>query len=199
LDFNYVTIRDAIRYGLDLVFFPALSIGVLVYICGTVILQIRHARDRVRRLTGALLPLVAAAFLFISTNHSAEEISTALSLKFGIIEFLIGAAIGGAAIFVGRILAASEAEIGPTLHVLFLTAGGAFLVYVVLLGALPSLNFYLFGCISGAAVYVIGRGWLWPQDVREGIDHVEEETKEAGSSPGSVERERPPEIHPPSV
>lgn len=199
VDISFTTIREAVRHGFSLVFFPALAVGVFIYILVTVISQIHNAGDRIRRLTAALLPVVTLIFVLISTNHTTTQVSTAMAFTGKVGQLLIGAVLGAAAIFVGRFLNASKKEIGPTLHVLFISIAGSFLLYVAAIGALPSLNFYLFGCVLGGAVYVIARGWLWPPKDQPG--------KQTRQAPGGVQpqgttdadRQNLPPIHPPSV
>jgi hypothetical protein len=150
-------------------------------------------------LTAALLPVVTLIFVLISTYHTTTQVSAAMAFTGNVGQLLIGAVLGAAAIFVGRFLNASKREIGPTLHVLFISIAGSFLLYVAAVGALPSLNFYLFGCVLGGALYVIARGWLWPpkdqpgKQAKRGAQCVQQQ----GAS-GSQQDELPP-IRPPIV
>jgi hypothetical protein len=198
---DWTSIRDAVRYATGLVFFPAMVIGVLIYITVVVTRRVRGAADRVRRLTAALLPVVGLFFAFVSTNYSSTEVTAAVTFGGKGAQLFIGILLGAVAVFAGRTLTGTRFEIGPTLYVLFLSLAGSFTLFVATTGALSSLHFYLFGTILGGAAYVIARGWIWPEKKATAADAepAEQADRVASVSAGQVQTTEPPKVHPPSI
>lgn len=193
MEFSLSEIREAIRTGVSLVFYPALTIGILIFVAYTVVTQIQQAKDRVRRLTAGLLPLVVLIFALISTNVSGEEIAGAIHTG-SLAQFLLGGLLGAAAVFVGRWLRYSSLEIGPTVYVLMLSSLGSLLLFAITFGGFYSLRTYLFGMVIGGAVYVIVAGWFWPRPAKKATPEAVKSYPEA-----EHDLDKPPEVYPPSI
>lgn len=154
-------IRSIIRWILTYILYPATVVGIFIYIGATIfnIIEEGKGSGRVRRVTAAALPLVILVFLIVSDDNPNDPLFggffQSLSSPW---RFVTGAVVGVALMESGRWLLGRDGEIGVSLHTMFLSGLGAFLVWSIIGGQIVSLNSALLGLVVAGGLHVILRG-----------------------------------------
>lgn len=149
-------------------FYPCVVLGIFASISYLIYSIIRDAIDvtgMIRRIAAAALPMIVLIFLIITVD--AEDSSNLKKFILSIndlFRFLIGIVIGVDIIEAGRFFYKSDKETGISIYTIFLSSVLAFLLYMVMLGGLGSLQFSLFGMVFAGIVLIIFRGLPGSQD-----------------------------------
>ncbi|HVS82993.1 MAG TPA: hypothetical protein VHE60_14795 [Pyrinomonadaceae bacterium] len=161
-------VKEVLRAVFTYVLYPVMVLAIFFFIIAfivNIVSQGKNLSGRVRRLTGAFLPLMILIFVVLLPGEKGEEPIRAFLLWFPkIVHLLVGAVVGFALIEVGRILMRDDDDTGPSVYALFLSFAGVFMIYSIMQNILGSLNYFLFGMIVVAGVVVIFKGPPWEDD-----------------------------------
>jgi hypothetical protein len=141
--------------------YPLLIIGLFGFIAIFIAMIVSEASrlySRVRRLTGAFLPVVILIFIVLVSDQEREPIKIFLLSIPVTIHLAIGSVAGLAIVELGRHLMKLSDDTGPSVYALFLSSVGVFMLYSIMQGILGSLNYFLFGLAVVGGLDVIFRG-----------------------------------------
>jgi len=154
-------ISDILKGLFTFVLYPLLIIGLFGFIAILIIQIVSEANglySRMRRLTGAFLPVVILIFIVLVSDQENEPIKTFLLSIPVAIHLSAGAVAGLATVELGRRLMRLSDDTGPSVYCLFLSSVGVFILYSIMQGILGSLNYFLFGLAVVGGLDVIFRG-----------------------------------------
>lgn len=153
-------ISEILRQLFTYVFYPAVVIGLFLYIIGVIVFLIREAKDldKVRRVTAAVLPVLLLIFIALATDKSSEPLKQFILSLSPFVLLGIGAATGIALVELARFLVPSDLEIGPSIYALFTSSIGVFMLYSIMQDIMGSLHLFLFGMliIGGLDIVFLG-------------------------------------------
>jgi len=155
-------IREGLTWIFTFIFYPATVIGLFIFIV-IYLVQIvsggKEAYGRFRRLTAALLPVIALIFVTMWTDeeNSASFKNFFLSIC-GVGHFIGGALIGVVFVELGKFIERVDDEVASSLYALFLSTVGMFMLYTIMQGILGNLHSFLFGMILIGGLDIIFRG-----------------------------------------
>ena len=153
---------DTISYILKSIFtylfYPAIVLGVFASIVLAVMSIVSEGKERgfIRRLTGALLPVILLVFVIIAIDTKDDPITQFLRWIPVFFHLIIGVVIGVAAVEISRYIDDKE-DTAASIYALFLSSIGVFMLYSIMQGFLGSLNYFLFGAVVAAGLDVIFR------------------------------------------
>jgi hypothetical protein len=154
-------ISDLLRGLFSYALYPLLVIALLAIIVNYVYRIVADGRDvysRIRRTTGALLPVVVLIFLVLISRQEDDPAKLFLLGVPTFFFFIFGALLGLMLVEVGRKLMASGDDRGPAIYSLFLSFAGVFIIYSLMRSIFGKLNYFLFGLAVAAGLVVIFRG-----------------------------------------
>ncbi len=159
------TVRIVLKGIFTFVLYPAMVLALFSFIVifiARIVSEGKGLSSRVRRLTGASLPVVVLIFvLVLVTEQGDEPIKRFIVSIPSVIHLLIGGAVGLGFIEIGRLLMRRDDDTGPSVYNLFLSSVGVFVLYSVMQGILGNLNYFLFGLIMVGGIDVIFKGPPW--------------------------------------
>jgi hypothetical protein len=154
-------IRVALTWVFTFIFYPATVIGLFVFIVAYLVKIVGggKAYGRFRRLTGALLPIIALIFVILWTDEeNAASFKNFFLSICGLGHFIGGAIIGVAFVELGKLIDRVDDEVASSLYALFLSTVGVFMLYSIMQGILGRLHLFLFGMILIGGLDIIFRG-----------------------------------------
>ena len=128
------TISDILRGFFTFFLYPLLIIGLFGFIAIFIVRIVSEANrlySRVRRLTGAFLPIVILIFIVLVSDQEKEPVKTFLLSIPVVIHLSIGAVAGLAIVELGRHLMKLSDDTGPSVYSLFLSSVGVFILYSI--------------------------------------------------------------------
>jgi hypothetical protein len=148
-----------LRWAFIYIFYPIIILAVFVILVTTIVILVKDATDEkglIRRLTGAVLPVVILVFFVLSDQYD-EPLRRSLLLIPIYAHFIVGAMIGIIMIEIGRALWNTTSDAGAASFILFLSLVGVFMVYSFMQGFLGTLNYFLLSTIVAGGLDLIFR------------------------------------------
>lgn len=154
------TISETLKWVFTFIFYPAVVIGIFVYVVAIIVFLIgeQEGLARIRRVTAAILPLLLLIFVALSTGSSAQAVKEFFTSINPFILLAVGAVVGIGEVELGRHLIYADDEMGPSLYALFLSLVGVFMLYSLMQGILGSLHFFLFGMLLAGGLDIVFKG-----------------------------------------
>ena len=151
---------NLLRYFTIYVVYPAIVAGLFFFLGYSIYNLIKHAREgeRLRRIAGALLPIVILVFALVLAAKSdlgLDGLYYSLNSFWG---FLGGLLVGVIVIAFGNYMKEFDMEILPPLFTFFLSFITVFILYSIMQFKLGALNYFLMGMIIGGAIIIIWKG-----------------------------------------
>jgi len=144
------------------ILYPGVLLGVFASISYLIYKIVKEAEDlneTIRRIAAAAIPIISLVFVIIAVdaNDSSNLKKFILSIN-EFFKFLLGVVIGIDIVEAGRFLLQSQKEIWMSIYAIFLSTILAFLLYMLMLGGLGSLQFFLFGIVLIGIVLLVFHG-----------------------------------------
>jgi hypothetical protein len=157
---TYDSAINIVRWVFTQLLYPLIIIGVFLLIIGFIFRIVDQGRGsgRVRRATGAVLPLIFLVFVLMLVEQANEPVQRFLSSTNPLYHWVAGAIIGVFLLELGIRLQKSDFEIGPALYTLFLSFVSMFILYSAMQRFLAQLNYFLISLIGTSGLYIIFRG-----------------------------------------
>ena len=151
---------NLLRYFTVYVVYPVIVVGLFFFLGYSIYNLIKHSREgeRLRRIAGALLPIVVLVFALVLTAQNGFDISglySSLNSSWG---FIGGLFIGVIVIAFGNYMKEFEIEILPPLFTFFLSLITVFILYSIMQFKLGALNYFIMGMLIGGAIIIIWKG-----------------------------------------
>ena len=162
-------IQSILRWLFTYIFYPLMVIATFVLTVGLVLSIVENAKGTsgaIRRVTGALLPIISLVFFVVMSKESLGILENFLINLDPTLRIILGAASGGIVMELGKWLLGTELDGAASLYAMFLSTIVAFLLWAFMGGILPVLNTWLLGFLLGSGLHVIFRGPppIWDQD-----------------------------------
>lgn len=158
------TVRLVLKGIFTFILYPAVVLGLFSFIVVFIMRIVSEGTSlssRVRRLTGAFLPVVVLIFVLLVAEQGDEPIKHFIISIPWFLHLFIGGLVGLGFIEIGRRLMKGDNDTGPSVYNLFLSSVGVFVLYSIMQGLLPSVNYFLFGVIIVGGIDVIFKGPPW--------------------------------------
>ncbi len=138
-------------------FYPALAIGILIYIGVAIIAIVRRSSgaSAIRRLVGALLPVIILIFAMVAESERSFPLTSYIARIEFWYDMGLGVMIGATAFLLRKLLSRRNADRIASLDTLFLSALGVFILYFIIQNALWILAPILFGMVICFGLFVI--------------------------------------------
>jgi hypothetical protein len=151
---------NLLRYFTIYVVYPVIVVGLFFFLGYSIYNLIKHAREaeRLRRIAGALLPIVILVFALVLAAQSDLGLSGLYSSLNSIWGFIGGLFIGVIVIAFGNYMKEFEIEILPPLFTFFLSLITVFILYSIMQFKLGALNYFIMGMLIGGAIIIIWKG-----------------------------------------
>jgi hypothetical protein len=151
---------NLLRFFTIYLVYPAIVISLFTSLGYYVYKLIQQARDleKIRRITGALLPVVGLVFVIVLTNAKGLNFGGFYDAFHNFGGFLIGLIVGVSVILIGNYLRESDLEILPSVFTLYLSFIAVFVLCSIIQFKLEGLNYFIVGTIIGGGGIVIWRG-----------------------------------------
>jgi len=123
------TVRIILKGIFTYVLYPAVVLALFSFIVifiARIVSEGKGLSSRVRRLTGAFLPVVVLIFVLLVTEQGDEPIKHFIVSIPSVIHLLIGAAVGLGFIEIGRLLMRGDDDTGPSVYKLVPIISGCF-------------------------------------------------------------------------
>ena len=144
--------------------YPAVVVTVFVSIFLLLIAVIggaEHFSGRLRRATGALLPLIAFIMLTAQSDSIAlGPFPDVIDIKW---QFPIGMGLGIGLVELGRQLLRADSDGAAGAYALIVSSLGVFMLWAVMARLLATLNPWLIGLVMGGGLHVVFRGFGTPR------------------------------------
>ena len=154
-------ISENLRTIFAVFFYPAIVIFVFAFLFFSVGFVVYLSKDwpsRIRRLMGATLPVVSLVFIVVGQSDQPGVVGIILAGWDPFIRVLLGVALGFVLLLLGTILEKKDTNIGASLHCLFLSLIGTFILYCFLEKLVHSIHLIVLGMILGGGIHVIFLG-----------------------------------------
>ncbi|ASV75989.1 hypothetical protein THTE_3387 [Thermogutta terrifontis] len=155
------SIREILRAFFVYVMYPAVVIGLFIYLVSLLFFLVRCAKTMsgaIRRAVGGLLPIVILVFLvssnFLDGGHLAEWLDRLSDTH----RFVLGAVAAFVMMETGKQLGRTDANSAVAAYAFFVSCLLAVLLWVVMGGLLDKLNWTLFAFILVGGLHVMFRG-----------------------------------------
>ncbi|MHA1928847.1 MAG: hypothetical protein ACTSV2_09775 [Candidatus Thorarchaeota archaeon] len=152
-------ISDILRWIFAYILYPGVIITIFIYIIITIGDMIDNAKgsSKYRRLTGAMLPLVALIFLVVSEGigDNSQNFLSSLSSSS---RFAVGGLVCVAVFEFGRYFMKNDSEIGSALYAMFLSMIGTFILYSFMIKSINTIHPFLLGIIIIGGLHIVFRG-----------------------------------------
>lgn len=155
------TIRDILRSLFVYVMYPAVVIGLFIYLISLLFFLVRCAKTTsgaIRRAVGALLPIVILVFLISSNLHDSGHLAEWLERLSNLHRFVLGAVAAFVMMETGKQLGRTDANSAVAAYAFFVSGLLAVLLWVLMGGLLDKLNWTLFAFILVGGLHVMFRG-----------------------------------------
>jgi hypothetical protein len=151
---------NLLRYFTIYVVYPVIVIGLFFFLGYSIYNLIKHSREgeRLRRIAGALLPIVILVFALVLIAQKDLGMSGLYSSLNSFWGFIGGLFIGVIVIAFGNYMKEFEIEILPPLFTFFLSLITVFILYSIMQFKLGALNYFLMGMLIGGAIIIIWKG-----------------------------------------
>jgi hypothetical protein len=151
---------NLLRYFTIYVVYPVIVVGLFFFLGYSIYNLIKHGREgeRLRRIAGALLPIVILVFALVLTAKSGLGMSGIYNSLNSFWGFIGGLIIGVIVIAIGNYMKEFDIEILPPLFTFFLSFITVFILYAIMQFKLGALNYFLMGMIIGGAIIIIWKG-----------------------------------------
>ena len=143
------------------VLYPAVVIAVFASIFLMLAIIVGKANDLqggLRRLTGALLPLVALVLVMATHGPPAASPKSAFEALHPSLQFAIGAALGIILMESAKFFLETDSDGAAGAYAVFVASLGGFMLWSVMGGVLQNLNLALLGLVLGGGLHVVFRG-----------------------------------------
>jgi hypothetical protein len=156
------TVSNGLKYLFTYILYPCVLLGFFASICYLIYKIVKDAEDlneMIRRIAAAALPIISLVFLIIAVDSkdSSNLKKFILSLN-EFFKFLVGLVVGVDIVEAGRFFFKSQKEIWMSIYAIFLSSVLAFILYMLMLGGLGSLQFFLFGMVLAGIVLLVFHG-----------------------------------------
>jgi len=143
------------------IFYPAIIIGVFIYIFASICNIIEKAsgtKSSTRRSTAAILPVIGLVFLYALGGDEKETLRLLLNQMSTVLRFVFGAIIAVFVLEMGKLMLHFDNDIGPSVYILFLSFLGVSIIYCFMGGFFQVIQLILMGAVVAGGLHVIFRG-----------------------------------------
>lgn len=150
-------VGETLRWAFRNVIYPTVIYGTLVLIVAAVVAIIVKVRSS-RVVIAAILPVVALAFIVAGEGAPSAVLAHSLGQIEEWAKIAIGAAVAVVLLEAARVLLETDAELGPSLYVLFISSAAVFIMYAIMSQVVSSVHMLLFGFVCGGGIQMMVRG-----------------------------------------
>jgi hypothetical protein len=146
-----------LKWFFTTVVYPVIVGGVFLLLIGSIVYVISKGEGfgYVRRITGALLPLLLLTFMLLVNDKGNDPIKSFFLNWNPIIYLVFGILIGIALVELGKHLINTDDDRWGSIYNLFLSLMVVFLLYSIMKGFLDSLIYFLFSMIMAGGLDIV--------------------------------------------
>jgi hypothetical protein len=148
---------DGLKWFFTVLVYPAIVGSIFLLLIGSIIYIISKGKGfgSIRRLTGALLPLLLLTFMLLVTDKGDDPIKSVFLNRNPFIYLFLGILIGIVLVELGKRLIKTDDDRWGSIYNLFLSSMVVFLLYSIMKGFLDSLIYFLFSMIMAGGLDIV--------------------------------------------
>lgn len=156
---------SGLRWFFTVVVYPAIVCTIFLLLIGSIIHIIGKGKGygSVRRLTGALLPLLLLTFMLLVTDKGEDPIRSFFLNRSLLVYLVAGILIGIALVELGKRLVKTDDDRMGSIYNVFLSLMVVFLLYSIMKGFLDSLIYFLFSMTMAGGLDIVFGAPMEPQ------------------------------------
>jgi hypothetical protein len=141
--------------------YPAVVFSVFICLAGMLIAIIANGagfEGVLRRLTGAILPLVALVIMVASGNQTVKVVAAALATAFMWFQFGVGFLVGVLLLESSHWLLRTDSDGAAAVYAMLVSSLGTFMLWAIMAGAFSEFTVATLGFVIGGGLHVVFRG-----------------------------------------
>lgn len=141
--------------------YPAVVFAVFLCLAGMLVAIIGRGKELdgvLRRLTGALLPLVALVILVASGSQTIKTIAQGIGTASALLQFALGVAVGSTLLESSHWLLRTDSDGAAGIYALLVASLAAFMLWAIMAGAFSEFTVTTLGFVVGGGLHVVFRG-----------------------------------------
>ncbi|MEW6348183.1 MAG: hypothetical protein AB1646_03920 [Thermodesulfobacteriota bacterium] len=158
---------ETVRWLLECAFvygvYPAVIVTIVAGMGLGIERAVRLSENRMRPLVGAVLPFAILGFLVVTQQSGLILLAESLKGLSREYQLLLGAVVALSVGEAARLLLRTKTDRAYAIHTMILSANAAFIIWVVMSGALDAINMGFLGYVLAGGLWVISRGFPVPQ------------------------------------